>query len=187
MAWYSAATGATSKATTEAFTDGCSRPVIRCGGRRVLTITGRKKELSSPRAVKCRPAKDWKTSAAAHPLISQGGGGWGRQPFIGALITTTLEASEGWKQRNIRQLARRWRFATGPDLIAEIGRQMLTLRCHMPSRSAVPNTPVDLQAEDTGELTPTMKVNASGGREVRFDIEAHLQQANSRPCPSSAA
>ncbi len=67
---YSAATGATKRATTEAFTDSWFKTGdLRCGGRRrgFLTITGRK--VSSPRAVNVAAVLE--DQLRAHPLISQ--------------------------------------------------------------------------------------------------------------------
>jgi long-chain acyl-CoA synthetase len=97
----------------------------------------------------------------AHPLISQAMAVGDAQPFIGALITIDPEAFEGWKQRNGKDSgATVADLATDPDLMAEVDgavKQANTAVSHAEQIRKFRILGVDF-TEDTGELTPTMKV-----------------------------
>jgi long-chain acyl-CoA synthetase len=83
------------------------------------------------------------------------------RPFVGALITIDPEAFEGWKQRNSKAADMSvGDLATDPDLVAEVDaavKQANLAVSHAESIRKFRILPVDF-TEDTGELTPTMKV-----------------------------
>src|SRR6202012_4115689 len=97
----------------------------------------------------------------AHPLISQAMVVGDAKPFIGALITIDPEAFEGWKQRNGKSAgATVDDLANDPDLLAEgdgAVKQANLSVSHAESIRKFRILPVDF-TEDTGELTPTLKV-----------------------------
>jgi long-chain acyl-CoA synthetase len=83
------------------------------------------------------------------------------RPFVGALITIDPEAFEGWKQRNGKDGgASVGDLATDPDLVAEIDSAVREANQAVSKAEAIRKfriLPVDF-TEDTGELTPTLKV-----------------------------
>ena len=97
----------------------------------------------------------------AHPLISQAMVVGDAQPFIAALITIDPEAFPGWKQRNGKDAsATVGDLAEDPDLLAEVELAVKDANqavSHAESIRKFRILPVDF-TEDTGELTPTMKV-----------------------------
>jgi long-chain acyl-CoA synthetase len=112
----------------------------------------------------------------AHPLISQAMVVGDARPFVGALITIDPEAFEGWKQRNSKPAAASVSdLVTDPDLIAEVDaavKQANLAVSHAESIRKFRILPVDF-TEDTGELTPTMKVKRKVVAEkFAHDIEA---------------
>jgi long-chain acyl-CoA synthetase len=151
------------QATDEAFTDGWFRTgdlgAVDEDG--FLTITGRKKELIVTAGGKNVAPAVLEDQLRAHPLISQAMVVGDAKPFIGALITIDPEAFEGWKQRNSKATtASLADLATDPDLVAEVDaavKQANQSVSHAESIRKFRILPVDF-TEDTGELTPTMKV-----------------------------
>ena len=112
----------------------------------------------------------------AHPLISQAMVVGDAKPFIGALITIDPEAFDGWKQRNSKPAgASVGDLADDPDLLAEVDaavKQANLSVSHAESIRKFRILPVDF-TEDTGELTPTMKVKRKVVAEkFADDIEA---------------
>ncbi len=111
MAWYSAATGATSR-LPEAFTDGWFKTgdlgAVDEDG--FLTITGRKKEIIVTAGGKCRPRAVLGRPARAHPLISQAVVVGDAKPFIGAVITIDLGHSRAGnaQQQDSWRVGGRW-------------------------------------------------------------------------------
>jgi long-chain acyl-CoA synthetase len=112
----------------------------------------------------------------AHPLISQAMVVGDARPFVGALITIDPEAFEGWKQRNSKPAgASVGDLVNDPDLIAEVDaavKQANLAVSHAESIRKFRILPVDF-TEDTGELTPTLKVKRKVVAEkFAHDIEA---------------
>ncbi|HYJ53999.1 MAG TPA: long-chain fatty acid--CoA ligase, partial [Mycobacterium sp.] len=83
------------------------------------------------------------------------------QPFIAALITIDPEAFPGWKERNGKDAgASVGDLADDPDLLAEIELAVKEANQVVSKAEAIRKfaiLPVDF-TEDTGELTPTLKV-----------------------------
>jgi long-chain acyl-CoA synthetase len=166
------------QATAEAFTDGWFRSgdlgsVDEDG---FLSITGRKKELIVTAGGKNVAPAVLEDQLRAHPLISQAMVVGDAKPFIGALITIDPEAFVGWKQRNTKPAgASVGDLATDPDLVAEVDaavKQANLAVSHAESIRKFRILPVDF-TEDTGELTPTMKVKRNVVAEkFASDIEA---------------
>ncbi|MUL65330.1 long-chain fatty acid--CoA ligase [Mycobacterium sp. CBMA 234] len=150
-------------ATDEAFTDGWFHTgdlgAIDDDG--YLSIVGRKKEIivtAGGKNVAPAPLED---VMRAHPLISQAMCVGDQEPFIAALITIDPEAFEGWKQRNNKDAgASVGDLAEDPALIAEIQKAVDDANQTVSKAEAIRKfriLPVDF-TEDTGELTPTLKV-----------------------------
>lgn len=141
-----------------------------------LTITGRKKEIIVTAGGKNVAPAVLEDQLRAHPLISQAMVVGDAKPFIGALITIDPEALDGWKQRNSKPTgSSAGDLATDPDLMAEVDaavKQANQAVSHAESIRKFRILPVDF-TEDTGELTPTMKVKRKVVAEkFASDIEA---------------
>jgi long-chain acyl-CoA synthetase len=98
------------------------------------------------------------------------------KPFIAALITIDPEAFGGWKQRNSKDAgASVGDLATDPDLMAEIDQAIKEANQAVSKAEAIRKfriLPVDF-TEDTGELTPTLKVKRKVvAQKFATDIEA---------------
>ena len=151
------------QATNDAFTDGWFKTgdlgVLDEDG--FLKITGRKKEIIVTAGGKNVAPASLEDRLRAHPLISQAMVVGDAKPFIGALITIDPEAFDGWKQRNQKGAgASVADLATDPDLVAEVDAAIKDANqavSHAESIRKFRILPVDF-TEDTGELTPTMKV-----------------------------
>lgn len=150
-------------ATDEAFTDGWFHTgdlgAIDADG--YLSIVGRKKEIivtAGGKNVAPAPLED---RLRAHPLISQAMCVGDQEPFIAALITIDPEAFEGWKERSGKDAGATVADLTDdPDLVAEIQKAVDDADTTVSKAEAIRKfriLPVDF-TEDTGELTPTMKV-----------------------------
>jgi long-chain acyl-CoA synthetase len=126
-----------------------------------LTIVGRKKEIIVTAGGKNVAPALLEDRLRAHPLISQAMAVGDAQPFIAALITIDPEAFPGWKQRNGKDAsATVGDLAEDPDLLAEIDLAVKDANqavSHAESIRKIRILPVDF-TEDTGELTPTLKV-----------------------------
>ncbi|HXS84034.1 MAG TPA: long-chain fatty acid--CoA ligase [Mycobacterium sp.] len=126
-----------------------------------LTITGRKKEIIVTAGGKNVAPAILEDQLRSHPLISQAMVVGDAKPFIGALITIDPEAIEGWKQRNGKPAgASVGDLVDDPDLLAEVDtavKQANLSVSHAESIRKFRILPVDF-TEDSGELTPTMKV-----------------------------
>ncbi|MEY8015837.1 AMP-dependent synthetase/ligase [Mycobacterium servetii] len=166
------------QATAEAFTDGWFKTgdlgAVDEDG--FLTITGRKKEIIVTAGGKNVAPAVLEDQLRGHPLISQAMVVGDNKPFIGALITIDPEAFDGWKQRNSKAAgASVGDLANDPDLIAEVDaavKQANLAVSHAESIRKFRILPVDF-TEDTGELTPTMKVKRKVVAEkFATDIEA---------------
>ncbi|TPG28008.1 AMP-dependent synthetase/ligase [Mycolicibacterium hodleri] len=126
-----------------------------------LTIVGRKKEIIVTAGGKNVAPALLEDRLRAHPLISQAMVVGDAQPFIAALITIDPEAFGGWKQRNGKDAsATVGDLAEDPDLLAEVDLAVKDANqavSHAESIRKIRILPVDF-TEDTGELTPTLKV-----------------------------
>ncbi len=166
------------QATAEAFTDGWFRTgdlgAVDEDG--FVSITGRKKELIVTAGGKNVAPAVLEDQLRAHPLISQAMVVGDAKPFIGALITIDPEAIEGWKQHHHKASAATvGDLATDPDLLADVDAAVKKANqqvSHAESIRKFRILPVDF-TEDTGELTPTMKVKRNVVAEkFASDIEA---------------
>ncbi|MGH3639006.1 MAG: AMP-dependent synthetase/ligase [Mycobacterium sp.] len=126
-----------------------------------LTIIGRKKEIIVTAGGKNVAPALLEDRLRAHSLISQAMVVGDAQPFIAALITIDPEAFPGWKQRNGKDAsATVGDLSEDPDLLAEVDLAVKDANqavSHAESIRKIRILPVDF-TEDTGELTPTMKV-----------------------------
>ncbi|ORW52431.1 long-chain fatty acid--CoA ligase [Mycobacterium paraense] len=151
------------QATADAFTDGWFKTgdLGALDEDGFLKITGRKKEIIVTAGGKNVAPAVLEDQLRAHPLISQAMVVGDAKPFIGALITIDPEAFGGWKERNHKPAdASVADLATDPDLFAEVDAAVKHANLavsHAESIRKFRILPVDF-TEDTGELTPTMKV-----------------------------
>jgi long-chain acyl-CoA synthetase len=126
-----------------------------------LTIIGRKKEIIVTAGGKNVAPAILEDRLRAHPLISQAMAVGDAKPFIAALITIDPEAFPGWKERNGKNTgASVGDLANDPDLVAEIDLAVKEANQAVSKAEAIRKfriLAVDF-TEDTGELTPTMKV-----------------------------
>ena len=141
-----------------------------------LTIIGRKKEIIVTAGGKNVAPAILEDRLRAHPLISQAMAVGDAKPFIAALITIDPEAFGGWKQRNGKDVdASVGDLADDPDLVAEIDLAVKEANQAVSKAEAIRKfriLPVDF-TEDTGELTPTMKVKRKVvAQKFATDIEA---------------
>ncbi|CDQ45081.1 AMP-binding protein [Mycolicibacterium neoaurum] len=151
------------QATADAFTDGWFHTgdlgAIDANG--FLTIIGRKKEIIVTAGGKNVAPAVLEDRLRAHPLISQAMAVGDAQPFIAALITIDPEAFEGWKDRNGKGASATVADLTeDPDLVAEVELAVKDANQVVSKAEAIRTfriLPVDF-TEDTGELTPTLKV-----------------------------
>ena len=151
------------QATRDAFTDGWFHTGdlgdIDADG--FLTIIGRKKEIIVTAGGKNVAPAVLEDRLRAHPLISQAMAVGDAQPFIAALITIDPEAFVGWKQRHGKaESASVADLSEDPDLTAEIELAVKEANQAVSKAEAIRTfrvLPVDF-TEDTGELTPTLKV-----------------------------
>lgn len=166
------------QATAEAFTDGWFKTgdLGALDEDGFLKITGRKKEIIVTAGGKNVAPAVLEDQLRSHPLISQAMVVGDAKPFVGALITIDPEAFGGWKQRNSKADGSSvGDLATDPDLIAEVDaavKQANLSVSHAESIRKFRILPVDF-TEDTGELTPTMKLKRNVVSEkFASDIEA---------------
>jgi long-chain acyl-CoA synthetase len=166
------------QATEEAFTNGWFKTgdlgAVDDDG--FLTITGRKKEIIVTAGGKNVAPAVLEDQLRANPLISQAMVVGDAKPFIGALITIDPEAFDGWKQRNSKaDGASVGDLANDPDLVAEVDAAVKNANLSVSHAESIRKfriLPVDF-TEDTGELTPTMKVKRNVVAEkFASDIEA---------------
>jgi long-chain acyl-CoA synthetase len=166
------------QATREAFEDGWFKTgdLGAVDEQGFLTITGRKKEIIVTAGGKNVAPAVLEDQLRAHPLISQAMVVGDAKPFIGALITIDPEAFEGWEQRNGKSAGSSvGDLVNDPDLLAEVDgavKQANLSVSHAESIRKFRILPVDF-TEDSGELTPTMKVKRKVVAEkFADDIEA---------------
>src|SRR3954452_17016974 len=141
-----------------------------------LTIVGRKKEIIVTAGGKNVAPAIMEDKLRAHPLISQAMAVGDAKPFIAALITIDPEAFPAWKQRNGKDAnATVGDLASDPDLMAEVELAIKEANEAVSKAEAIRKfriLPVDF-TEDTGELTPTLKVKRKVvAQKFASDIEA---------------
>jgi long-chain acyl-CoA synthetase len=141
-----------------------------------LTIIGRKKEIIVTAGGKNVAPAIMEDKLRAHPLISQAMAVGDAKPFVAALITIDPEAFPGWKQRNGKDAnATVGDLSTDPDLMAEVELAVKEANQAVSKAEAIRKfriLPVDF-TEDTGELTPTLKVKRKVvAQKFASDIEA---------------
>ena len=146
-----------------------------------LTIVGRKKEIIVTAGGKNVAPALLEDRLRAHPLISQALVVGDKQPFIAALITIDPEAFPAWKARNGKDAgASVGDLAEDPDLTAEVELAVKDANqavSHAESIRKFRILPVDF-TEDTGELTPTLKVKRKVVAEkFASDIDALYSKA----------
>jgi long-chain acyl-CoA synthetase len=126
-----------------------------------LTIVGRKKEIIVTAGGKNVAPALLEDRLRAHPLISQAMCVGDGEPFIAALITVDPEAFPGWKSRNGKDAgASVGDLADDSDLVAEVDLAVKEANQAVSKAEAIRKfriLAVDF-TEDTGELTPTLKV-----------------------------
>lgn len=126
-----------------------------------LSIVGRKKEIIVTAGGKNVAPALLEDRLRAHPLISQAMAVGDQQPFIAALITIDPEAFPGWKERNSKDSgASVADLSDDPDLRAEVELAVKDANQAVSKAEQIRKfriLPVDF-TEDTGELTPTLKV-----------------------------
>lgn len=166
------------QATADAFADGWFKTgdLGALDEDGFLTITGRKKEIIVTAGGKNVAPAVLEDQLRAHPLISQAMVVGDAKPFVGALITIDPEAIVGWKERNHKPAdASVADLATDPDLFAEVDAAVKNANLavsHAESIRKFRILPVDF-TEDTGELTPTMKVKRNVvAQKFASDIES---------------
>ncbi len=151
------------QATQEAFSDGWFKTgdLGALDEDGFLKITGRKKEIIVTAGGKNVAPAVLEDQLRAHPLISQAMVVGDAKPFIGALITIDPEAFGAWKERNHKLAgASVGDLAADPDLVAEVDAAVKHANLSVSHAESIRKfriLPVDF-TEDTGELTPTMKV-----------------------------
>ncbi|UXA16246.1 long-chain fatty acid--CoA ligase [Mycobacterium sp. SMC-4] len=141
-----------------------------------VTIVGRKKEIIVTAGGKNVAPALLEDRLRAHPLISQAMCVGDEKPFVAALITIDPEAFPGWKERHGKDDgATVGDLAKDPDLLSEIELAVKETNDAVSKAEQIRKftvLPVDF-TEDTGELTPTMKVKRKVVAEkFAADIEA---------------
>jgi long-chain acyl-CoA synthetase len=129
-----------------------------------ITITGRKKEIIVTAGGKNVSPAQLEDHLRAHPLISQAILVGDQQPFIGALITIDADALPAWNERNGKPAGTTVAdLLADADLTAEIDEAVAEANKLVSHAEAIKKfrvLPVDF-TEETGELTPTMKLKRS--------------------------
>ncbi|NMD57741.1 MULTISPECIES: AMP-dependent synthetase/ligase [Tsukamurella] len=126
-----------------------------------LSITGRKKELIVTAGGKNVSPAGLEDALRSNPLISQAMVVGDAQPFIAALVTIDPEAFPQWKAANGKpEAATVSELRNDPDLLAEIDKAVAAANETVSKAEAIKKVrilPEDF-SEETGEMTPTMKV-----------------------------
>lgn len=126
-----------------------------------LSITGRKKELIVTAGGKNVSPAGLEDALRSNPLISQAMVVGDAQPFIAALVTIDPEAFPQWKSANGKpESATVADLRNDPDLVAAIDKAVAVANDTVSKAEAIKKVrilPEDF-SEETGEMTPTMKV-----------------------------
>ncbi|HWN29135.1 MAG TPA: long-chain fatty acid--CoA ligase, partial [Actinomycetospora sp.] len=140
-----------------------------------LSITGRKKELIVTAGGKNVAPAVLEDRVRAHRLVSQALVVGDNRPYIGALITLDPEALPGWSSEHGKQGTDAESLAEDPDLQAEIAGAVEEANKAVSRAEAIRQWRILTSdfTEDSGELTPTMKLKRNVIVENRAaDIEA---------------
>ncbi|BDB42055.1 MULTISPECIES: AMP-dependent synthetase/ligase [Mycobacterium] len=170
------------QATEEAFSDGWfhTGDLGSVDEDGFVSIVGRKKELIVTAGGKNVAPAVLEDQLRAHALISQAMVVGDNKPFIGALITIDPEAFDSWKSHHHKAVgATVGELATDPDLVAEVEAAIKQANLQVSHAEAIRKfriLPVDF-TEESGELTPTMKVKRNVVAEkFASEIEAIYQK-----------
>ena len=144
-----------------------------------LTITGRAKEIlvtSSGKNVAPGPLED---VLRAHPLVSQAIVVGDGRASVAALVSLDAEAVADWLSRAQRAAVPVAELVDDPALLGELRSAVTTANATVSSAEAIKHIrvlPVDL-TEDSGHLTPTMKLKRSV---VMSDFAAEVEALYAR-------
>jgi long-chain acyl-CoA synthetase len=140
-----------------------------------LSITGRKKELIVTAGGKNVAPAVLEDRVRAHRLVSQALVVGDDRPYIGALITLDAEALPGWSQEQGKDSSDAATLADDADLQAEIAAAVEDANKAVSRAEAIRRWRIldsDF-TEESGELTPTMKLKRNVITEKRAaDIDA---------------
>jgi long-chain acyl-CoA synthetase len=125
-----------------------------------LSITGRKKELIVTAGGKNVAPAVLEDRVRAHRLVSQALVVGDNRPFIGALITLDAEALPGWSSEHGKDATDAEALAVDPDLRAEIQSAVDDANQAVSKAEAIRQWRILTSdfSEESGELTPTMKL-----------------------------
>jgi long-chain acyl-CoA synthetase len=125
-----------------------------------LSITGRKKELIVTAGGKNVAPAVLEDKVRAHRLVSQALVVGDNRPFIGALITLDAEALPGWSSEHGKDSTDAEALAEDPDLRAEIQSAVDEANRAVSKAEAIRQWRILTSdfSEESGELTPTMKL-----------------------------
>jgi long-chain acyl-CoA synthetase len=127
-----------------------------------VRITGRKKEILVTAGGKNVAPAVLEDRVRAHQLVSQAMVVGDAKPFVAALVTLDVDATEAW-MRNQGKSGKTTNLVNDPDLRAEIQRAIDDANAAVSRAEAIRKfaiLPVDW-TEQTGELTPTLKLKRS--------------------------
>ena len=164
-------------ATREALADGWfhTGDLGSLDGDGYLSITGRKKEIIVTAGGKNVAPAVLEDKVRAHRLVSQALVVGDNRPYVGALITLDGEALPGWASEQGKEGSDAESLAEDPDLQAEIAGAVEEANKAVSRAEAIRQWRILTSdfTEDSGELTPTMKLKRNVIVEHRAaDIEA---------------
>ena len=144
-----------------------------------LSITGRKKELIVTAGGKNVAPAVLEDRVRAHRLVSQALVVGDNRPYVGALITLDPEALPGWSTEHGKDSSDPAALVDDPDIQAEISAAIDEANKAVSRAEAIRQWRIlgtDF-TEESGELTPTMKLKRNVIAEKRADdIEAVYQR-----------
>ncbi|MDD7968162.1 AMP-dependent synthetase/ligase [Actinomycetospora lemnae] len=143
-----------------------------------LSITGRKKELIVTAGGKNVAPAVLEDRVRAHRLVSQALVVGDNRPYVGALITLDPEALPGWSSEHGKDASDPASLADDPDIQAEISGAIEEANKAVSRAEAIRQWRILSSdfTEESGELTPTMKLKRNVIAEKRADdIEAVYQ------------
>ena len=140
-----------------------------------LSITGRKKELIVTAGGKNVAPAVLEDRVRAHRLVSQALVVGDNRPYVGALITLDPEALPGWSSEHGKDASDAAALADDADLRAEISSAIEDANRAVSKAEAIKQWRILSSdfTEESGELTPTMKLKRNVIADKRAaDIEA---------------